>query len=348
MIEYAKRNLKTFAEEPLNEVDGVIFAWLTYIHFDAYKKLGRNTTIRDLYLAELFDKYTFEVAAQNETLSLLSVLAASPRFRDVKLSHFTDIVDTQKNIQFSAIVYSLSSDLHYVAFRGTDKSVIGWKEDFELSLMTSTQSQKKALSYLRKIARVLRGQFYVGGHSKGGNLAVYASANVDKAIKDRILTVYSYDGPGFMEDELKEDGFISIRSKIQKFIPQSSMIGMLFDPECDIIIVESKNIGILQHYPFSWSVDGDRFVRRDKLTIDAVALNNRVSSWLAGLDQDNRKRFIDELFKLIESTGYESFAELGDNFKQALPDLLKYFTSTDSNTQAFMLRTLHRFVLGKK
>ena len=347
LLSYARTKLDTFAQSPINDIDSVIFAWLTYTHIECcHKYKDSGVTIRDLYYAEDFEAMTRDVTGGSTTLELIGILAASPRFRDVRISGYTSHLSTQDNIQFSACVFSLAADIHYVAYRGTDRSIVGWKEDFELVLTEATNSQQEAALFLKDAAARYKGTLYIGGHSKGGNLAVYAASHVSKRISDRIETIYSFDGPGFLPNELTEEGFLRIQSKIRKIVPKSSMIGMLFEQECEINVVESNEIALLQHFPVSWQVSGDSFITRDSLTPDAVMINKRIHDWLFNISYEERKLFIDAVFELIESTGAQSFTEFAEEFTENLPSLLKTISESDKNTQKFVLQTMQHLVIG--
>ncbi|MCR5216470.1 MAG: DUF2974 domain-containing protein [Lachnospiraceae bacterium] len=345
----------TFKERPFNEVDNLIFCLLAY----PTQRLLASTdelTIRDAY-----DRYTtHEHSYYDDFYSEAFVEAAkTARFKDLLLSDYTDCMDKEKNLQFAAMCFHLPGNVHYVAFRGTDFTLTGWKEDFYLSFQI-VEAQKMAASYLEAMMKKYRGKFYVGGHSKGGNLAVYAAAMVGKRYQNRILRVYSNDGPGFSPDIIAPDLFSDIAEKIYRIGPEYSVIGNIFYDTPANEIVKSTLSGAKQHAGASWCVERDHFVTADSYDPGATTINTIIDEWLVNQDDEQRKIFIHDLFATLEATGTQEFGMPAENIGEQpkgiakvqnsfniLERVLKTMSSSDdSSKESFkeLLRTASKVI----
>ena len=256
----------TFDEKPLGEVDSLIFSQFAYLKLDGMvplvtenKKSVNLQFIRDhadyekLYADERYEK---------ENRALFTAMLQSKRFRKVKLNCYSNIVEPEWETQFSAVTFLLTEDLAYLAYRGTDETIVGWKEDFNMAFLDPVPGQLFAVKYMDRVMQKLQHRFFVGGHSKGGNFAVYAALSCKEEEKDRILRVFNHDGPGFRPEVLKRLDYPSMDEKIIRILPHSSLVGMLFSPAaCKYEVVESKTFGLLQHDPFTWLVEEDHFLK---------------------------------------------------------------------------------------
>ena len=345
IIDYAKKNFKSFARDPFNDVDSVILSWISYLCLECVPALKRRqigATFRDLFHAELFEKLMQNSLYPELGIELLTAVTASPRFRNIRLFAFESDFDANfdNSTQFAALTYKINPNLCYIAYRGTDCTFIGWKEDFEMALSESTPSQELAADYLSRMAARFQGKLLIGGHSKGGNHAVYAAAHAAPDIQARIQAVYSHDGPGLKSNETQLPGFLAIKDRIHKTIPQSSLIGMIFDQECECSIVKSDQISVYQHNPFSWEVEGSSFVSKDKLTGDARRFNIKLNNWLAQLEEEDRRKFIDGIFSVLEQTNVVSFSDLRSNLKGNIPAIIRTLSDMDPEMQKFLFHTL--------
>lgn len=337
---YAETTFERFDEKPLNEVDSLIFSWLSYFHFEAHPDLeSAPLPLHAFYRAEIFSPLITGMYSRQEDMRLLAAVCASPRFRDITLSDYRHETDSSK--QFAAVTFHLNDHEHYVAFRGTDNTLVGWKEDCMLALGDTLPAQADARDYLNDIAAQTEGTLYVGGHSKGGNLAVFAAAQCAPEAQERITVIYSHDGPGFLTDVLTDEGFSVIRDRIRKTVPQASLIGLLLSQEAEHDIVESSAISVMQHYPFSWKVDQDAFIRRSKFSADSQLLYRKVNAWVDSLDKAQRAEFIESLFHVLGSAGTDEVSELVSNAAKYLPNILHAIKALDREHQFFLLRTVH-------
>lgn len=299
-----KYGSKTFYEKEPNDVDALILCQLSYLPFDdvVTRSLRSPTTVaRAAY--GFFEIGDFSRIIWKKTdARLLAACAESKRFKDLRLSGYVNELDDDEAKQFSAIIFKLKKRLRFLAFRGTDHSFAGWEEDFNLYSRPTLPSQKRAAEYLGKAARLLRSDFIIGGHSKGGNLAMYAYENIAPELRSRIKAVYNFDGPS-LNKEPESD-------KIRKFVPQSAIFGTMLSKGEDYSIVKCKNGKFNQHDVTSWLVDGDDFDCVFKRSQISRRAENALSDFVNDLDADERRDFIDTLFGVFRDTGKQDFDEV--------------------------------------
>ncbi len=317
----------TFQQSPFNKVDNLILAEATYLDYqgilptlnsDSYAKPLHQVAEEYAVLLQNGHRKTDELVNKNG-ITLLEKMATACRFKDIALSCYRAETDLSAEKQFAAVVYTLSDTVHYLAFRGTDNTTVGWKEDFMSSYLSPIPSQKDALTYLNTVFKQLRGHFYVGGHSKGGNLAVYASVKTTLLNKKRILQVYNNDGPGFPADFVESKKYMKMLPKITTIVPEFSIIGMLLEQKGDFIVVDSNGLGFAQHSPYTWHVENNDFVRTE-LRETARLLNQAINNWMNQLSLEKREIFVDTIFDIFGSADGE---ELIVPFKESLNHLQK-------------------------
>ena len=290
IVSYAERAFDTFDERPFSSVDSLILAWFSYFHLNGAFEgaaAGEALALTRLYRSELFDEMFRDFWDAPSTLRLFAAVTASRRFRDMRALHYVESFDSAEEKQFAAVSFQLTDNLAYVAFRGTDSSLIGWKEDFSMAFKSPVPAQESAARYLSDTAKHLRGALLVGGHSKGGNLAVYAAAECDRAVQDRIVRVYSHDGPGFLESVLQSDAFRRIADRIEKTLPQSSVVGMLLEHQERYSIVRSNRVSFLRSVLLA---GGGRIVRAVQPSHLRRALSRPHDQRLAGAAERGRPR----------------------------------------------------------
>ena len=343
IVSYAERAFDTFDERPFNSVDSLILAWFSYFHLNgAFEGVsdGEALSLTRLYRSELFDDMFRDFWDAPSTKRLFAAVMASRRFRDMRALHYVESFDSAEEKQFAAVSFQLTDELAYVAFRGTDSTLIGWKEDFSMAFKSPVAAQESAARYLGEAAKHLRGALLVGGHSKGGNLAVYAAAECDRAVQDRIARVYSHDGPGFLESVLQSESFGRIAERIEKTLPQSSVVGMLLEHQERYSIVKSNRVSFLQHDPFSWLVENNAFVPFSHLTSDAIYLDHTISGWLAQLSEADRARFVDALFEILSANDITTVDEWKAGWPKNVPAAVRALSQMNPDTKAFLINTL--------
>ena len=315
-----------FSEKEFNAVDGLILSQFSYLKVDEMvPKVG--TECKDVLLKDILESEHYEDLYQDERYArnnreLFEKMAYSIRFGQIGLNHFINLVSKKWEMQFSAIVCYLPGAIPLVVFRGTDESVIGWKEDFNMAFLTPIPAQLRSIDYLNYVAERIKGEFNICGHSKGGNLAVYSAMKCSALIEERVGKIYSFDGPGFTKEALDGVDFHRIQPKICKLVPKSSIVGMLLQSQEEYSVVEAKKYGILQHDPFNWVVVDDSFVYVENINEMSVIHNKSINEWAENTNPKEMRQFIDQLYDVVTEVG---ITDLND-FKGNYPDILRKFT----------------------
>ncbi|MCR4577127.1 MAG: DUF2974 domain-containing protein [Clostridiales bacterium] len=293
----------TLLAAPFNGVDSLIYAQLAYIEYDK--------AVRDLpcALSELGEKVDYGVR-EDDNRRLLHLAASLPRFRDSRALWYADEFSESETKQFSAVTFLLPDGTAYISFRGTDSTIVGWKEDFMLTFTTPVPAQARSVEYLNRVARHINAPLRVGGHSKGGNLAVYAAAFCDEDIQRRIVGVYSHDGPGFDEDTLALKGYRAIKERIRRFIPVSSMVGMMMEQDTAVTVVDSSAQGLMQHNPYTWRIRDGEFVTCDRLGFAGLMISRGQKEWFRRMSEEKRHYMTDTLFDILSAANPRTLQDL--------------------------------------
>ena len=307
----------SFESSPICEVDALILSLISYVEFEDI--LPNDPNDMSLTLLDAARKYVrthrgkpqkLGLILPPEVISIMAKAAKSHRFGALRIHGFVNKIDPEKQTQFSAVTFTDSTGASFVAYRGTDDTLVGWKEDFNMCFMHPVPAQLEAVAYLEGVAERTKGDIYIGGHSKGGNLAVYAAVSCSPEIKARIVTVFNNDGPGFTREYIESSEFIDMRPKIRTIVPQTSVVGMLLEHEESYEVIKSSQSGILQHNAFSWEVLGNRFVHLSTVTNESKLIDRTLKKWLGEMSQETREAFVDSLFETIAASGATTLTEL--------------------------------------
>ena len=330
LMDYLKwRNDVSLRAAPFNEIDNVLLSYLAYADFgELLHEPKRHVSIETCF-KRFCEKHDLAEVRESEHFIeraplLLEDMVRGVRFRGTKVAHFREVFDKEKVQQFAALVFLLPDGTKYVSFRGTDSSITGWKEDFLMSFTAETEGAKEAVSYLNEVAAAVDGELILGGHSKGGNFAMYAAAFCEEAVKGRIRKVYNNDGPGFREEIVRTAAYRELLPKITNILPQTSIIGQLLSNEAEQHVVKSTAAGIFQHDVTTWEVTKDKFVVAE---LDAFSdfVEKALGSWLETMDDEARKSLVETAFSMIEMTEAETFAEFGENLFKNTGLIIKEF-----------------------
>ena len=288
-----------FCRDPINRVDALVFCALSYIHFD-------ELAVDGITLEEAAEQFLQLENMEGRIRSrldpeLLELAGKSRRFGTAKLFHYRSRLVREEDTQFAAVTFLTEDGTAFITFRGTDSTITGWKEDFNMSFQQTVPSQRLALEYTREVALLHDGPILLGGHSKGGNMAVFAGARSSPMIQEQILAVYNNDGPGFSDYMMGDPGYLAMVPKIHTFVPQSSIIGMLMDHEEPYTIIRSKQLGLLQHDVYNWEIQGPDFLPMEEITTDSRFLNLAIRNWAASLSNQQRNQIVDAFFGVLES-----------------------------------------------
>lgn len=301
---------------PLNPVDGILLSRLSYLPFELYSRSLEHDSapLKDVAAALLALPELEVKALRRADIRLLREMGESPRFRDLPIFRYVKQFDPETQTQFSAVSIGLGSGRTFVSFRGTDNTLVGWKEDFNMSFVCPVPAQQSAADYFAQVARDTAGSFLLGGHSKGGNLAVYAAAFCPPELEERIEAAYNFDGPGFQQQVLQTEGYRRVCRKIHTYVPQSSIIGMLLEHEETYSIVHStQSNGILQHSVYSWEVQRDGFRLLDTVTNSSRFIDFMLKEWIARMDMTQREAFVDTVYDILTRNNIQTLSALREH-----------------------------------
>ena len=310
-------------KSPFNEIDSMILARFSYLIFDKIE-MDKIETIESIYYK--MKDFKNEEFRFNGDKQLITNLGKSKRFKNMKVTDFVEKNEKETEKQFGAITIHVSKREMYISFIGTDETINGWKEDFNMSFMDSVPCQIDGKNYLEEISKKYSyKKIRVGGHSKGGNVAIYAAIVANNKIQDRIIKVYNYDGPGFNKKFVERVKENPILSKIETYIPQDSVIGRIMEHKEKCEVVQSLEKGIMQHDIYSWQVLKDDLKKLDRSTDNSEIINETLNNWLAKTTIEQRKAFLDCLFELFYSTDANTFIEISKNLTSNIKKIFKSY-----------------------
>ena len=341
-----------FSASPFNEADALILAELSYFPAEGIVPRDINDTVTIAELDERFDSENVppevRIISFSDDVTLVHKLAESRRFDGMKLTGYVNMVDPSRDLQFAAMT-CIFDNFTYVAFRGTDSSLAGWKEDLNFSFMPQTASQSMAVQYITENFADSDEVLVLGGHSKGGNLAIYAAANCPDAVRSRIRAIFAFDSPGFKEDIAASEEYLAVTDKVISVIPQSSLVGQLLSCGTENRIVKSSASGISQHLAFTWQVTRSGLEYAEELSKTGVFVNKTMTGWISSLDETERQGFVEAVFTVLESAQRETFNELQNNKRKSFTAILKALKHLSPEQQAIAKKALSQLAsYGKR
>ena len=331
-----------FTVSPFNEIDGLLLSEFGYMPLEGIVPQGFSLrvgiqTAWEQFSSDKVDEKRRILTFEQDT-ALFEKLASSVRFGGTLLTGYVTQLDDET--QFSALTCFLEDGSTFIAFRGTDNTLVGWKEDMNLSYMQETGSQTIAKAYLNTHFRNHPRPIRVGGHSKGGNLAVYAAAFCEPEVRSRITGIQTYDAPGFREEIVDSPEYRAVLPRISSYIPESSVIGLLLNNPAEHVIVKSTASGIMQHLAFSWEVLRDQFVRTEELSRSGNLLNKAVSNWIAQFEDEDRKQIIESVFGVLEASEADTFREIQQSKRRSYPAMLRAIKNLTPEQQKLLKNAL--------
>jgi len=335
----------TLEQSEFNEIDNLILARFSYFPFDKIIEENEIVTIKELSKRFSEQDVTKLPILWKDDVELFPLMGDSKRFGGMLATKYINKIDAEQEKQFSAITVLMPNDTIYVSYRGTDNTIVGWKEDFNMSFKSHIASQISAKQYLEEIAKEYpSSKIIIGGHSKGGNIAVYAATFASKEVKDRIINVYNNDGPGFCEDVIETAEYQEILPRVHTYIPQSSIIGRLMNHKEKYTIVESVQKGIMQHDLYSWQVLGKEFVTLKKLTNESEFIDKTIKDWLENVEPEKREQVIDAVFEILNTTEAQTMKELKANWFANAKTILGTYKNIDSDTKEMVWQTVNELL----
>lgn len=351
----------SFEQDPFNEVDGLILTQLGYLDLGGVVPAWNEKS--SVSMAKLMEKYWLKyppieepekIGIVRNPARLFGLLKESRRFSGLIFANYINRIDEEKQEQFAAMTTWIPDGSIYVIYRGTDATMVGWRENLNMSYMDQVPAQLEAVNYLERIFEWTNFKLRLGGHSKGGNLAVYAAMHIGGEIADKILSVDNYDGPGFREAITKHPKYSQTMKKVRTYLPESSVIGRLMEHSEEYRVVKADAIGLWQHDAFTWQVKGNSFEYAKELDAGSDMVELTVKQWLEKTDESERKQFVDTLFAVLAAAKIETVTDLVNMKWKDAAEFLKVMTDLSDGQKREFRRVINLFwkeaaeVVGKE
>lgn len=336
----------TFAADGFNEVDNLILSQLVYVDFDGIVDGPGGEAV---CLKEASGRF-WETHSEEEILAKVSMTKSAPfvmrkmaetaRFQDALLFGYVNDISDEEQSQFSVMCVALPGEGLYVAFSGTDNTIVGWRENFNMGYLATTPGQRKAVEYLNRAVTPEHGRVRVGGHSKGGNLSVYASVKCEPWIQEKIVQVYSNDGPGFPREMLESEAYRRMLPKIRTILPESSIVGLLLEHRGECEVVCSSQSGIQQHDAVSWEVLGSSFVYAQGVAARSLLLDETMKRWIEQLNGEERQAIVDTVFSMLEEADIRTVDDFYASPWKTVQELMRAKSRLPEEAQKLFSRAL--------
>ncbi len=338
MFEYVKwRGDLSFSASPFGEIDALIFSQLSYLHFRDVLGTEAAPLRAAAKLLEAMPAEPGNAQAVAQRHKLLRAVKRSARFGGLAVGWCEDRFDTARGMQFAAATFALPEGAHALSFRGTDATVVGWREDFNMSFSCPVPSQAEALAYLEAVAAQTAGPLFLCGHSKGGNLALYAAATCAPAVRERIATVWLFDAPGLDAGTVATEGYRAALPKVRCYVPQASLIGRLMNAPEAYTVVHSAAIGFSQHNVFTWELDGPRFVTRPSLDKTSLLMKATMDEFLLESTPETRRLFVETLFSVLGAGNAYTLSDVAGRLADTAGALFTTLRALDPATKKAVL-----------
>lgn len=350
IIDYALFNAhKSFDTLPYSPIDSLIFSELAYLSFDGIVPNIKNKG-KGLLFSEIAENENYEglfplerTAERNK--KLLNAVAYSNRYGKIRVNYYEDIFDIEKDTQFCALTFILPNGDACIAFRGTDSTITGWKENFNMLFVSPVAAQGHSVQYVDTVAKKLKGNIILTGHSKGGNLAIYAGTKSSPATKGKLHVIHAFDSPGFTMEFIESAEHIEAERIIEKYMPEESLVGVLLNNREKYRIIKSEGSGIIQHDPFMWQIDisNDDFVDGEKLNMSSHFFDATFNDWVNSSTPEQREQFVEALFQMINTANTEnatSFIDWSENLKENSAVIYENLKELDVETRNLVLKGL--------
>lgn len=325
-----------FKKFPFTEVDNLIFSCLPYLDYTGIVPAFRHhkITLNEAVTKLNAKNQNYHGLFIGSTYKMLNLMKNTKRYGDALLYNYMKVVNNE--MQFGAITILLNDKSTYIAFAGTDTSIIGWEEDFKMAYLYPGVSQKYAGIYLNKALGLFPKNIRIGGHSKGGNLAICAAMNAKNYYKKRIIAIYNNDGPGFLKKQIEDKNYYKIKDKIKMFVPEQSIIGMILYHTYDYEVVKAKGFSILQHDAFNWKCNDKEFIKA-KLNKRSRTLEHKITEKLEHMPQKDKLKLVNDLFKIFYSNNIKDTKDINIT---SIFKIIKSFKQLDKETQRLLLEFL--------
>ena len=343
VFDYLKwRGDLSFSDIRPNEIDAVMLAMVSYLDYESLCG-GDIKTLRSA--AEGYgadgDYESVDlgfIMPSGKINRMFCEMAASRRYGGLRISDFEARSSDEDVYQFGAVTFHMPGKQMMVVFRGTDDSLVGWREDCCLAFLDEIPAQRMAVEYLERIAdKYPEERIYITGHSKGGNLAVYSAIKCRGDVKERIARAYCHDGPGLTRETVDSAAYRLMQRKLTVLLPQSSFVGTMFEKGKKYIVIKSSARGLLQHDPYSWELDGPAFLRLPELSHKGKKNEEQFRAGMERMSAEEKREFVDTMFSVLASTGAGTLSELTDGGLKKLITVVKTYGGLDKQKRELML-----------
>ena len=347
MLDYIKEfGHVSFEERAFSEIDALVLTELEYLPLEKVVPSDENgenfVTVKEIaeYMKEhkkqLFDENPMMMTPERHEVS--QIIADAPRFQSMKFFGVVSEWDKDTTKQFAAITVEVEPGVRLVIFRGTDDTLIGWKEDFLMTYSPLVAAQTDAKEYLAKQASLWDGDLMVSGHSKGGNLALYAAATQAEDVQLRIVDIFCFDSPGLYRSVLETKGYQNIVPLAMRYIPQDALVGLMLESEVPYVIVKSDAAGAMQHSAMTWGIEDGQFIKVDKLTKNSMLNDQTFKKWTESVSDEELELFWNVFFELLFTVGIETVNDVYGQFMHYVQEFLKAAGNMDEEKRELLTR----------
>lgn len=347
MLDYIKEfGHVSFEERAFSEIDALVLTELEYLPLEKVVPSDENgenfVTVKEIaeymqeHKQELFDENPMMITQERHEVS--QVIADEPRFQSLKFFGVVSEWDKDTTKQFAAVTVEVEPSVRLVIFRGTDDTLIGWKEDFLMTYSPLVAAQTDAKEYLAKQASLFDGDLMVSGHSKGGNLAIYAAATQEEDVQLRIVDIFCFDSPGLYRSVLETKGYQNIVPLAMRYIPQDSLVGLMLESEVPYVIVKSNATGAMQHSAMTWEIEDGQFIKMEKLTKNSQLNDQTLKKWTESVSDEELELFWNVFFELLFSVGIDTVNDLYGQFMHYVQEFLKAAGDMDEEKRELLTR----------
>lgn len=346
IFEYLKNETRTFSKKAFSILDAIVLSKLSYLKFDQIVP-KEGITLAETFKAEYYYKILDLLSHEEEFKNLYTLCVLNPRFRDIKIKY--PVVDSDpKNTKLFAAVTFILGDKMFIAYRGTDTSTLSWKENFQMTYAYPVESQKEAVKYLKNVYLKEKRKMLIGGHSKGGNLSIYASTNIESEIQKEIVRIYSLDGSGFPDEVFESQEYKNISKKIIKIVPKNTLLGITFEKD-KYLVCKSNVKGIWEHEPMYWQVKNDNLVYLKSVSKQSINFAKVITKWFEISTVEERKLLADTLFSLYTKDQVPNMNSKTELIQQATKFIQNY-ANLESDKKELILNVAKSFaniVIGR-
>ena len=347
MLDYIKEfGHVSFEERAFSEIDALVLTELEYLPLEKVVPSDENgenfVTVKEIaeymqeHKQELFDENPMMITEERHEVS--QVIADAPRFQSLKFFGVVSVWDKDTTKQFAAVTVEVEPSVRLVVFRGTDETLIGWKEDFLMTYSPLVAAQTDAKEYLAKQASLFDGDLMVSGHSKGGNLAIYAAATQEEDVQLRIVDIFCFDSPGLYRSVLETKGYQNIVPLAMRYIPQDSLVGLMLESEVPYVIVKSNATGAMQHSAMTWEIEDGQFIKMEKLTKNSQLNDQTFKKWTESVSDEELELFWNVFFELLFTVGIDTINDLYGQFMHYVQEFLKAAGEMDEEKREVLTR----------